>query len=466
MRLPLLVPLLLPFALTGCSLLLDVEPDCDAARDCGGYRCNAEQTACLNTCAAENECTAGFACDEPTQSCRQIADLEAEPIALAALPTWGEEFAFGSAGSLLSTEFGLVVGGSEGLGLARFSTAGAALAASLEPAPFALERLAPISAQRARFLPTVGRALPSTTAGLSEAALLFGWAEPSADRNRLFVARRTIGEGQAIATPLLLRDASSQASLSQLTFAAGPDLVMALWREQSGVSSELRAMPLAADSLTPILGAASRLTGSNEVAANPIALRLGERWGALYLSSELGVRTVRVIGLESDASQLGELDLNIPVPNAVELGDLVATETASGAAAAYTQLEGGQKSLRGLLLPATAVAALGDPAQTATSGPTFAVSEGTASISKPAIASVDGEVAVAWLSIGEDRARSLMLRRFNGEGVALSPAGVVVSDAGGTVIDLKLAATVNGYALLWFTRDNNQTKGFWLPLGR
>jgi len=466
MRLPLLAPLLLPFALTGCSLLLDVEPDCDAARDCNGYRCNAEQTACLNTCAAENECTAGFACDEPSQSCRQIADLEAEPIALAALPIWGEEFAFGSAGSLLSTEFGLVVGGSEGLGLSRFSTAGATLASSLEPAPFALERLAPISAQRARFLPAVGRALPSTTAGLSGAALLFGWAEPSADRNRLFVARRTIGEGQAIATPLLLRDASSQASLSQLTFAAGPDLVMALWREQSGVSSELRAMPLAADSLTPILGAASRLTGSNEVAANPIALRLGERWGALYLSSELGARTVRVIGLESDASQLGELDLNTPVPNAVELGDLVATETASGAAAAYTQIEGGQKSLRGLLLPATAVAALGDPAQTATSGPTFAVSEGTASISKPAIASVDGEVAVAWLSIGEDRARSLMLRRFNGAGVALSPAGVVVSDAGGTVIDLKLAATVNGYALLWFTRDNNQTKGFWLPLGR
>jgi len=466
MRLPLLAPLLLPFALTGCSLLLDVEPDCDAARDCGGYLCNAEQTACLNTCAAENECTAGYACDEPTQSCRQIADLEAEPIALAALPTWGEEFAFGSAGSLLSTEFGLVVGGSEGLGLARFSTAGATLAASLEPAPFALDRLAPISAQRARFLPTVGRALPSTTAGLSDAALLFGWAEPSADRNRLFVARRTIGEGQAIATPLLLRDASSQASLSQLSFAAGPDLVMALWREQSGVSSELRAMPLAADSLTPILGAASRLTGSNEVAANPIALRLGERWGALYLSSELGVRTVRVIGLESDASQLGELDLNTPVANAVELGDLVATETVSGAAAAYTQLEDGQKSLRGLLLPATAVAALGDSTQNATSGPTFAVSEGTASVSKPAIAAVDGEVAVAWLSIGEDRARSLMLRRFDSAGVALSPAGVVVSDAGGTVIDLKLAATVNGYALLWFTRDNNQTKGFWLPLGR
>jgi hypothetical protein len=154
------------------------------------------------------------------------------------------------------------------------------------------------------------------------------------------------------------------------------------------------------------------------------------------------------------------------VANAVELGDLVATETAAGAAAAYTQLEGGQKRLRGLLLPSTSVAALGDPAQTASSGPTFDVSEGTASISKPAIASVDGEVAIAWLSIGEDRARSLMLRRFTSAGVALSPSGVVVSDAGGTVIDLKLAATVNGYALLWFTRDNNQTKGFWLPLGR
>jgi len=465
MRLHSLALLLLPFALTGCSLLIDVEPDCNAARDCNGYLCNAEQTGCLNTCAAETDCNAGYACDEPSQSCRRIADLESEPIALA-LPTWGEEFALGSAGSLLSTEFGLLVGGGEGLGLARFSASGAPLASSPEPAPFGLDRLAPTSAQRARFLPAVGRALPSTVAGLSDAALVFGWTEPTADRNRLFVARRAVGESQPTSTPQLLRDASSQASLSQLSFAGGPDLVMALWREQSGVSSELRAMPLAADTLTPVLSAASRLTGSNEVAANPVALRLGERWGAIYLSSEVGVRTVRVIALESDASQLGELDLTTPVPNAVELGDLVATETASGAAAAYTQLEGGQKSLRGLLLPATAVAALGDPAQTATSGPTFAVSEGTASISKPAIASVDGEVAVAWLSIGEDRARSLMLRRFDSAGVALSPAGVVVSDAGGTVIDLKLAATANGYALLWFTRDNNQTKGFWLSLGR
>ena len=471
MRLPLLAPLLLPLALTGCSLLLDVEPDCDAARDCNGYLCNAEQTACLNTCAAENECTAGYACDEPTQSCRQIADLEAAPIALSAVPTWGEEFALGTAGSLLSTEFGLVVGGSEGLGVVRFSAAGAVLPSSPEPAPFGLDRLAPVSAEDALFRPALGRALPSTIAGLSDAALVFGWAEPTADRNRLFVSRRTIGASQTPAAPVLLRDASRGAALSQLSFAAGPDLVMALWREQSGASSELRALPLAADSLTPVLSAASRLTGSNEVASNPVALRLGERWGAAYLSSELGSRTVRVIGLESDASQLGELDLTPPVSNRVELGDLAATETTFGAAATYTQLENGLKTVRGLLLPTEAVAALGDATQTAESGPTFTVSEGVADISMPAIASVDGEVAVAWLSIVEDRARSLilrqlMLRRFNSAGVALSPAGVVVSNAGGTVKDLKLAATANGYALLWFTRDNNETKGFWLPLGR
>ena len=158
MRLYPLALLLLPFARTGCSLLLDVEPDCDAARDCGGYLCNAEQTACLNTCASETECTAGYACDEPTQSCRQIADLEAEPIALSAVPTWGEEFALGTAGSLLATEFGLVVGGSEGLGLARFSTAGAPLPSSPEPAPFALDRLAQPNPAGPRFLPAVGRA--------------------------------------------------------------------------------------------------------------------------------------------------------------------------------------------------------------------------------------------------------------------------------------------------------------------
>ncbi len=466
MRHSLLALVLLPLSVTGCSLLIDVAPDCDAARDCGGYLCNAEQTACLNTCAAETDCTAGYACDEPTQSCRQVADLEATAIALTALPTWAEEFAFGSAGTLASSEFGLLVGGSEGLGFARFSAAAAPLAGTPEAAPFGLDRLAPVSAEDALFRPALGRALPSTIAGLSDAALVFGWAEPTADRNRLFVSRRTLGLSQSPAAPVLLRDASRGAALSQLSFAAGPDLVMALWREQSGASSELRALPLAADSLTPILSAASRLTGANEVASSPVALRIGERWGAAYLSSELGSRTVRVIGLESDASQLGELDLTPPVSNLVELGDLAATETTFGAAATYTQLENGLKTVRGLLLPTEAVAALGDATQTAESGPTFTVSEGVADISKPAIASVDGEVAIAWLSVGSDRARSIMLRRYNSAGQPLSPAGVVVSEAGGTVIDLKLAATANGYALLWFTRENGVTAGSWLPLGR
>lgn len=466
MRYPLLAPVLLPALLTGCSLLIDVEPDCDAARDCNGYLCNDAGTACLNTCAAESDCTAGYACDESSETCRQVASLEATPVPLSTLPRWGTEFAVGAAGSLSATEVGLVVGGSEGLGFARFSASGSPLASTPEAAPFGLDRLAPASSERALFRPAIGRSLPSSLAGGAGAALVFGWAEPTADRNRLFAARRTVGAGEATSVPTLLRDASRSAALSQLSFAAGPDLVMALWREQSGASSELRALPLAGDSLAPILSAAERLTGANEVASDPAALRMGDRWAALYLSSALGARTVRVIALESDASQLGELDLTTPVANTVEQTDLVATETAFGAAAAYLQLEGGEETVRGLFLPSETVAALGDAVQTAVSGPSFAVSETPDDLAHPAIASVDGEVAIAWVSVGADLNRSIMLRRFSRAGQPLSPAGPVVANVSTPVVSLHLAATANGYALVWFEGDATGSRGFWLPLGR
>lgn len=54
---------------TGCSLVIDVEPDCSEVSSCGGYRCNTENTACLDTCRTDDDCVVGFGCDVQSSAC-------------------------------------------------------------------------------------------------------------------------------------------------------------------------------------------------------------------------------------------------------------------------------------------------------------------------------------------------------------------------------------------------------------
>ena len=54
---------------SACSLLIDVEPNCDVAADCTPYVCNADNTACLTGCRLDADCAAGFACDVGRSVC-------------------------------------------------------------------------------------------------------------------------------------------------------------------------------------------------------------------------------------------------------------------------------------------------------------------------------------------------------------------------------------------------------------
>lgn len=52
-----------------CSAIIDVEPNCDTVSNCGGYQCNAENTACLDSCRTDGDCVSGFGCDTSTSLC-------------------------------------------------------------------------------------------------------------------------------------------------------------------------------------------------------------------------------------------------------------------------------------------------------------------------------------------------------------------------------------------------------------
>jgi hypothetical protein len=55
--------------LAGCSLLIDVEPDCSEVADCSPYVCNASNTACLSSCLNDLECADGFVCELGRRRC-------------------------------------------------------------------------------------------------------------------------------------------------------------------------------------------------------------------------------------------------------------------------------------------------------------------------------------------------------------------------------------------------------------
>ena len=105
---------LLSTIVVSCSLLLDVEPDCDAVSDCTPYVCNSENTACLSDCAGTSDCAPGFVCERGgtscvSQGCQPLTD------AVSLLSQGGSGFEYDVA--LLDGTFWVVAASSGGVGL-------------------------------------------------------------------------------------------------------------------------------------------------------------------------------------------------------------------------------------------------------------------------------------------------------------------------------------------------------------
>lgn len=55
--------------LGACSLIVDLEPDCDEVSSCGAYACNDANTACRDSCASDLHCGPGHGCSLETGTC-------------------------------------------------------------------------------------------------------------------------------------------------------------------------------------------------------------------------------------------------------------------------------------------------------------------------------------------------------------------------------------------------------------
>lgn len=109
----------------GCSLAIDVEPDC-VDSSCGAYICAPDQIACRDTCGQDGDCASGFACDSSvcvSTGCRITVATDALPMPSLISeiePVW-------VTGPNVDSQLVVLASNRHGFGLRRFSLGGVAV---------------------------------------------------------------------------------------------------------------------------------------------------------------------------------------------------------------------------------------------------------------------------------------------------------------------------------------------------
>ena len=106
-------------SIAACSLAIDLPADCEDT-DCAPFVCAADRIACVDTCATDQDCIAGYVCDAEAGVC---ASSGCEPagaaVALRDLPASIDEFAVDVADN--PEQLIVLLGRPQGLGLSRFA---------------------------------------------------------------------------------------------------------------------------------------------------------------------------------------------------------------------------------------------------------------------------------------------------------------------------------------------------------
>lgn len=119
---PLAVAAMLVIALNACSTMLSLDADCDEASDCGAYRCDDENVACLDSCTSHQECAGAFVCELGFGRCEGGYCQPLSPV--VALDDAGEDFDVVASALVVpeghERQLVVVTGQAEGVSLQRY----------------------------------------------------------------------------------------------------------------------------------------------------------------------------------------------------------------------------------------------------------------------------------------------------------------------------------------------------------
>lgn len=403
---------MLAFFVAACSLLLDVEPDCDVVADCAPYVCNAENTACLQDCTTNAECAPGWVCERGGNQCvSQGCQPQTDPVRILTL----EQPAFEYDVARLGDNYWVVVADSEGVGIAEVRPDG-----SLGVGSDGLEQLDET--------PSLGAAPVALSDGDSVYMVWHGDVAANVEDVRYF----RLGSDNATAGPRVSFRGETGQNIDNLTASIGGDEVVVAWSSfLDRAQVQLVELNAEGEPLDDPVVISQETTGTSLPA-------LGLVGGDLAFArreTNAGQNTIVASFLSDDFGRRTDTPLSETTPNLLDT--VVSSGMDESLAVAWIETGSDGRVLNHSVVgEGGAIMTAGDT-QEFTTGPT-----------RVDMASAGDEFALVWAG-EENRIPELFMRRFDQAGDALFMTFPVSDGSVEEAGQPRIVRSSDGYAVFW-----------------
>lgn len=288
----------------GCSLAIDVEPDC-VDSSCGAYTCAVDRIACLDSCTQDGDCASGFACDNSvcvSTGCRVTVatDSLAMPTLVSELePVW-------VTGPNVDSQLVVFASNRHGFGLRRFSLGGVAVPNDPVAEPLGMFPIVEGNDLRRRF-----RIDPIYRRGTTEPAL-------SSRIDFAFTDVPTAGDipnlgafdfGPPITPPsrrsLITTNTNRNAEVLDTAVTTVDAGWLVGWTQRRSARPDARVLPVASTGGAVEIERSVVVSSDTEASERMAMLRIGETPVVVYEANDAGDRRVILRPLQADGQPIG-----------------------------------------------------------------------------------------------------------------------------------------------------------------
>ena len=447
-------------ALSGCSVVISVEADCEDP-NCVPYVCESDGIACGDSCAGDSDCSQGYVCDLSTSVCEPTGcePIDASPVQLDGLPPTISEFEIAVGGGEIPTEvaraqeqFLVLIGRAEGLGFARFNMNGNIVD---DPADeeLGLVRLAQPNETFLPYNPT----LRYLGLGLDEEPVFdprfaMAWRVAAPSRDEVHSATFVI---DPISAPQVRRTMQEEArtEIWDLDFRRSATGLFHAWRFKSGQEGGVRILasdPLGAvedDSNTP-----DAITPDDRTAVGAAVTEVEGVFYTAYSTAGDGQRNLLALATDAATTELGQLRIRgDQFATSFEVRTLQSARSETAGAFVWVERVEGVDSAFMVVVDTSTNETL-RPDDTASMTPQEIAVQFN-SLALVQAADDDDGFIVSWL--GERSGRfDLWVQRYGNDGAPRFTA-LPASGGGGVRIDAyRVVRTETGLAVVWLTEGD------------
>ncbi len=430
-----------------CSVIIDVPADCEDL-NCRPYVCAEDAVQCLDACASNMDCGAGYVCDINSGDCQATGCLpQFAPVTLEGLPPGVNELSVSVGGAGGSDEQLLVLAASaEGLGFRRYSVDGGLVLDDTDP-DLGLIRLAFENVDRVPFFPTV-RFVSAEQASADSNAARFAMSWRAANLTNDLVEFGTfLVDPPQPPSALTTHTARVRIEVDDVDFQPNGLGLLAAWTERAGQVGEV--FTLATDlNGNPATGSTPLLASPEErIAAQPEVLSADGVYYVVFSTVGDGVRNVLAKAFDANNTLIGHLRLRADQPAVdFEIATIQGSSASRTAVVFWVETSGNTQSMFLSYFNAEVASFLG--INETVSLPAIRIADDFSTISNLVSTDADQGFVVAW--VGErDGQSDLWVQRLSEEGlVSYSPMAVGVEDARAVTI-YDITSTQDGIGVVW-----------------